>query len=544
MTLFKSSLSCLLLVFALQWPATAQQTPFRMTGKITSPNPNPSDFFGTSVVAMENAIVVGSREDNTFAEDGGAVYVFDASGKLLRTIGSPNAQEGGWFGYYMGAVGTDKLLVGANFEDDESGNAYLFNLDGTLIKELSPLPRDPGTQFGGRFLLSNAESLFVAAYFDKSVGTNGGAVYKYNLEGELISTIVSPRPNTGRCFGREGILVGDDKILISDTCDRNSGENEAGAAFLFDLDGNLLHSFDNPNPQELDVFGTGLAFANDRILIGGAQIDDLNTGASTGAAYIYKLDGELVTRVSDPEPQPGNWFGWNAGSYEFADGDTQFIVGSIFNSTEFYRAGKVYLVDENGEITQQLSSPEPGRQEQFGASFAQFGDKLLVGETQDNGGFPNGLGAVWIFEPADLGDFDLDGDVDLVDLDSLCSDLVSGEVTTSFDITGDELIDHQDVSRFLELTNRLAGDADFDGQVTFGDFLVLSSNFGEADETVWSEGDFNCSGDVGFDDFLQLSTNFGASAEPISVPEPRFTGWLAVVAFALYQRLPFGTRMM
>lgn len=510
----------LLLLFLCQCPAVAQRTPFRMSGKITSPNPNRNDFFGEEVVVVGETIAVSSRADDTFSPNGGAVYLYNESGTLLRWIASPNSQEAGWFGFYMTAVGTDKLLIGADFEDEKAGNAYLFNIDGTLIKELTSPNREEGAKFGGRFLLSNSESLFVASWTDKSVGTNGGAVYEYDLDGELVNTFVSPRPDTGRCFGRAGTFVGDDKILISDVCDETSGENAAGAAFLFDLDGRLLETLDNPNPAVLDQFGTGLAYANGRILIGGVQIDDLATRASSGAAYIFELDGELVTRVSDPEPKSGNWFGWNAGSFEFDDNDTQFIVGSIFNSTEFYRAGKIFFVNEDGEITQQLSSPEPGRQEQFGASFTQFGDKLLVGETQDGGGFPNGTGAVWIFEPAELGDFDLDGNVDLPDLEILCDELASGEITQSWDITGDELVDHQDLAMFLELTARLPGDADFDGEVSFADFLTLSSNFGDPEVRSWSAGNFDCSGHVQFADFLTLSKNFGKAPITQAVPEP------------------------
>ena len=65
----------------------------------------------------------------------------------------------------------------------------------------------------------------------------------------------------------------------------------------------------------------------------------------------------------------------------------------------------------------------------------------------------------------------------------------------------------------------LHSDADFDGEVQFSDFLILSKNFGE--DGSWSAGDFNSDGLVGFPDFLILSKNFGESAQnAASVPEP------------------------
>ena len=64
------------------------------------------------------------------------------------------------------------------------------------------------------------------------------------------------------------------------------------------------------------------------------------------------------------------------------------------------------------------------------------------------------------------------------------------------------------------------GDFDGSGMVDFGDFLVLSRNFGQA-VTSHLEGDIDCSGTVNFSDFLAFSQNFGnQTAESASVPEP------------------------
>ena len=127
----------------------------------------------------------------------------------------------------------------------------------------------------------------------------------------------------------------------------------------------------------------------------------------------------------------------------------------------------------------------------------------------------------------DLGDFDLDGVIDEIDLDILCRDLVSDEITDSWDITGDSTVDHQDLAKFLELTTFVQGDTDFDRQVTFADFLDLSNSFGNPELTAWSDGNFNCSGHVDFGDFLLLSGSFGASANA-SVPEPNLRLWVVL----------------
>ena len=104
-----------------------------------------------------------------------------------------------------------------------------------------------------------------------------------------------------------------------------------------------------------------------------------------------------------------------------------------------------------------------------------------------------------------------------VDLDSLCSQVAAGDLTS----------DAFQMAR--ESANVLPGDADMNGQVDFADFLVLSANFSTAG--TFSNGDFDCNGNVAFADFLTLSSNFGrsvAGSGSLSVPEPQIClHWLA-----------------
>ena len=116
-------------------------------------------------------------------------------------------------------------------------------------------------------------------------------------------------------------------------------------------------------------------------------------------------------------------------------------------------------------------------------------------------------------------------------------EIAAGTNNGAFDLNNDGLVNQDDLEQFLggniiSAGNTLNGDADFDGQVTFTDFLVLSANFGQVDKK-WSEGDFAVNGQVEFADFLTLSNNFGASAGPTrasvdQVPEPQT--WVLIVA--------------
>jgi len=80
------------------------------------------------------------------------------------------------------------------------------------------------------------------------------------------------------------------------------------------------------------------------------------------------------------------------------------------------------------------------------------------------------------------------------------------------------------------------GDIDGSGAVEFADFLILSSNFGQA-VTSHTDGDIDCDGTVAFADFLILSENFGQTVgRAAAVPEPTagmLLGFGFIVALAM-----------
>ncbi len=82
-----------------------------------------------------------------------------------------------------------------------------------------------------------------------------------------------------------------------------------------------------------------------------------------------------------------------------------------------------------------------------------------------------------------------------------------GEYTVNVSVGDDAPVVTEQTFTVIVSTG-ISGDADFDGRVTFADFLVLSSNFGQTG-LAWTDGDFTGDGNVSFDDFLRLSENFG-----------------------------------
>jgi hypothetical protein len=102
------------------------------------PNPNIKGFFGSSVAIEGNRVLIGASGDDTFGSNSGAAYLFDAtSGSLMQTFSSPNPIGSEFFGSSV-AIDGDKVLIGARGDNtfgDNSGAAFLFDaVSGNLIQ--------------------------------------------------------------------------------------------------------------------------------------------------------------------------------------------------------------------------------------------------------------------------------------------------------------------------------------------------------------------------------------------------------------------------
>lgn len=67
----------------------------------------------------------------------------------------------------------------------------------------------------------------------------------------LLTVFTNPTPVTGDYFGSSVVAVGADRVLIAAPWD-NTGATWAGAAYLFSLNGALLTTFTNPTPAAND----------------------------------------------------------------------------------------------------------------------------------------------------------------------------------------------------------------------------------------------------------------------------------------------------
>lgn len=253
-----------------------------------NPSSNRNLLFGSSVEALGNNILIAAPDDDREAPDDGAVYLFDGNtGALLQTFLDPTPDNFDWFGYSLAAVGNN-VLIGAPFGNTAGANAaaaYLFDsTTGALLQTfLNPTPGEHDS-----FGISVA-----AAGNNVLIGAPGtpaaGAAYLFDsTTGALLQTFLNPTLDVFEGFGSPIVAVGNN-VLIGAPFHNTSVEN-SGAAYLFDgSTGALLQTYLNPKPEsegygysQGDFFGSSLAAVGNNIIIGAPSDNE-----AAGAVYLF-----------------------------------------------------------------------------------------------------------------------------------------------------------------------------------------------------------------------------------------------------------------
>jgi WD40 repeat protein len=299
-------------------------TTMALVRTLINPSPEPGGF-GESVATNGRLVMVGSSS--------GDVYVFDAqTGSLLHVLASPNQQFEYWFGFSLGLSGSLAVVGELNGNSTgPEGDVYIYNVtNGSLLRTLS----SPNPQNGGDFgfsLAIDGGTLAVSAPSENSgqpiLGPNHnetgftamGYVYLFNAStGSLLATLAGPNaPALG--FGSldfgNSVSIEGRTVLV--------GTLDGARAYVYDyLTGKLLSTLREPNPTENSFWG-GTAISGNLAVIG-ACTESVGGQSLGGNAYVFDTaTGMLVQTLSSPHPESPGYFGYSVA----ADGG-EVVVGA------------------------------------------------------------------------------------------------------------------------------------------------------------------------------------------------------------------------
>jgi hypothetical protein len=247
------------------------------------------DRFGETVYVDGDRIGAGAR----FADHGmGAAYIFTRSGSSWtqqQKLTAPEREFNDWFGTQI-AINGNTAIVGARTDDiegtEDAGAAYIFSLNtGVWTLEDTLTAGDPHTsdEFGMAVDI-DGDTAVVSAFKDDENGTDAGAVYVFMRTADgwveqqkLLATDDFPDFDE---VGTQLSLQGNSLV---------AGGSLTRAVFLFKrADGHWTqHAKIVPNDPNDARFGTSTDL-DGRSIVGGARLSKDN-GLESGSAFVFDI---------------------------------------------------------------------------------------------------------------------------------------------------------------------------------------------------------------------------------------------------------------
>jgi hypothetical protein len=340
---------------------------------IANPTPGPADNFGRTVAVVGNSVLVGDQLDATVTQFAGAAFLFGSNGTLMRTFLNPAPANGYFFGWSIAAVGNDKVLIGAPLASPppagHPGAAYLYHTNGTLMRTFLRPTTQAGARFGIAVAALGTDRVVIGADGDDRAGTDAGAAYLFSTNGALLATFTNSTPVDLEFFGQALAALGSDRVLIG----APGFDAHPGSALLFNTNGTLLTRFNNPVPQSGGSFGRAVtALGVDKIAIGAPQAN-INAGGA-GVVYLFTTNGLLFPALLNPEATQDDSFGLSLTPV----GTDKLLIGS-FNQAAGQNIGAAYLLSTNGTVLMKIGNPSTNSHSFAAAMAAITTDRVLIG---------------------------------------------------------------------------------------------------------------------------------------------------------------------
>jgi len=223
----------------------------------------------------------------------------------LFKINAPNSKRyWGWNpGADPMAVGSGRIVIGqprhdVAFGPSRSGQALVYDTNGSLIATLPP-PSPSGTDYQfGLCIAIAGNKIFVGS---RGNGTVPSQIFVYDLNGNLDFTISHPQSGSLSTSGTlefgASFVIGNERLIVGHRNDFiNSGVTSAGAIFVYDLDGNLLNTIteDYNGPGAGDELGERVGITSNKIL-GYLPLPDGPSGTERpGLVALYDYQGNDI----------------------------------------------------------------------------------------------------------------------------------------------------------------------------------------------------------------------------------------------------------
>jgi hypothetical protein len=362
--------------------------PYLVTGYFTSINTNdisidrskafslieigtsefPKEFLVSDTV-IEEGTILGTTNfglyQNTFSFFGEEDFktipvnpkIFSNCQKLInfRTSGEENLGiSTAIFGnnLVVGSDGADTVLeTGEVIADMGKALLYKFNDQGKIYSQTTlEAPDRAADDLFGFTVAINDSRIVVGSHADNTdTGTDSGSAYIFDIDGNYITKIIAPDGAGGDRYGNTpdqfgySVAINDSRIVVGSLYNDAKGK-DSGAAYIFDIDGNYITKIAAPDgvgggyKEVGDLFGYSIAISDSKIVVGAHADDD--KGGNSGSAYIFDTDGNYITKIVAPDGTTSDYFGNSV-----AISDSKIVVAAHYDDDTGTNSGSVYIFD-------------------------------------------------------------------------------------------------------------------------------------------------------------------------------------------------------
>jgi len=206
--------------------------------------------FGWSIAAGDEYVLVGETGyvfENMIPEIC-SVHVFDYDWNHVATLNAPDQQERTCFGIST-SISSDYVVVGEPWATvdghEKAGRARIYDTDWNHVATLdSPTP-EALAEFGCDVAMGG-DIVVVGERKGDVDSMNEGKVHIFDLEGNLIASLVSPEPAVSALFGHS-VETDGEIIVVGETDIEAGGETKAGKVHVFGLGEPIA---EQPAPEE------------------------------------------------------------------------------------------------------------------------------------------------------------------------------------------------------------------------------------------------------------------------------------------------------
>jgi Tol biopolymer transport system component len=237
---------------------------------------------------------------------------------------------------------------------------------------------------------------------------NAGAAYIYNLDGTGEVKLTASDGASEDYFG-QSVAMSDTKVVVGAAYDDDRG-GQSGSVYVYNLDGTGELKITASDGAQNDIFGNSVAMSDTHIVVGAPYDNGIR-----GSVYVYNTDGTGEVKITASDAASSDHFGWSV-----AMSDTKVVVGAHGNDDLASNTGSVYVynLDGTGEVKIVASDAFNGS---FGRSVAIQGDKIIVGMPGEGGN----RGSAYVYNT------DGTGEVKLTASDARNGDYFGGSVAIS-----------------------------------------------------------------------------------------------------------------